>query len=102
MRDALSLINQTLEEGARRAGRRLRRRHPLAVAWFEQEGFNQGEFGVAETLSKAKKTSVDGMIEAGILKAGAGKVRLLRPAELPDDWTRRPTVAEPAGKWCII
>ena len=44
---------------------------------------------MAETLSKAKNTSVDGMIEAGILKAGGGKVRLLRPHELPDDWDPR-------------
>ena len=57
-----------------------------AVAWFEQFGFADGEFGVAETLSKAKNTSVSGMVEAGILTSGAGKVRLLRPHELPDDW----------------
>ena len=38
------------------------------------------------------------MIEAGILKAGAGQVRLLRPDELPADWDpqtdRRRTVWE--------
>ena len=86
VRDALSLINQTLEEALAEQEGDFDADTRWAVAWFEQEGFNQGEFGVAETLSKAKNTSVDGMIEAGILKAGAGKVRLLRPAELPDDW----------------
>jgi len=45
-----------------------------------------GDYGVAETLSKAKDTSVGGMVEAGILASGHGKVRLLKPAELPDDW----------------
>ncbi len=29
-----------------------------ALAWFEQHGFAEGEFGVAEMLSKAKNTSV--------------------------------------------
>ena len=89
VRDALSLINQTLEEALAEQEGDFDADTRWAVAWFEQAGFNQGEFGVAETLSKAKNTSVDGMIEAGILKAGGGKVRLLRPAELPDDWDPR-------------
>jgi putative DNA methylase len=41
---------------------------------------------VAETLSKAKNTSVGGMVEAGIVASRAGRVRLLRPAELPANW----------------
>jgi putative DNA methylase len=41
---------------------------------------------VAETLSKAKNTSVDGMVEAGILASKVGKVRLLRPDELSESW----------------
>ena len=41
---------------------------------------------MAETLSKAKNTSVQGMVEAGILVSRAGKVRLLRPDDLPTDW----------------
>ncbi|MEA4910151.1 MAG: hypothetical protein VB089_21195, partial [Anaerolineaceae bacterium] len=57
-----------------------------ALAWFEQHGFGEGEYGVAETLSKAKDTSVNGMVEAGILASGRGKVRLLKPAELAENW----------------
>ena len=83
VRDALSLINQTLEEALAEQEGDFDADTRWAVAWFEQAGFNQGEFGVAETLSKAKNTSVDGMIEAGILNAGAGKVRLLRPRRTP-------------------
>ncbi len=68
------------------------------MAWFEQFGFGEGPFGDAETLSKAKNTSVQGMVEAGILSARAGKVRLLRREELPADWNpatdRRLTVWE--------
>ena len=86
VRDALSLINQTLEEALVEQEGDFDADTRWAVAWFEQVGFNQGDFGIAETLSKAKNTSVDGMIEAGILHAGGGNVRLLRPDELPDDW----------------
>lgn len=86
VRDALILINQTLdeilveEEGDFDADTR------WALAWFEQYRFGDGSFGLAETLSKAKNTSVQGMIDAGILASDAGKVRLLRPVELPKDW----------------
>jgi putative DNA methylase len=45
-----------------------------------------GEYGVAEQLSKSKNTSVAGMVDAGILKSSRGKVRLLKPAELPASW----------------
>ena len=57
-----------------------------ALAWFEQHGFTAGDYGVAETLSKAKNTSVQGLVEAGILNSQAGQVRLLKPDELPADW----------------
>src|SRR5205814_2168324 len=57
-----------------------------ALTWFEQSGFDEGEYGVAEQLSKSKNTSVGGMVEAGILESKRGKVRLLRPEELPADW----------------
>ena len=56
-----------------------------AISWFEQFGFDSEDFGVAETLSKAKNTSVSGMVEAGILESGMGRVRLLRPCELPNN-----------------
>src|SRR5262249_15598619 len=55
-----------------------------ALAWFEQQGFAEGEYGVAETLSKAKNTSVAAMVQAEILLSKRGKVRLLKPAEVPD------------------
>jgi len=86
VRDALALINQTLDEVLVEQEGDFDADSRWALAWFEQSGFSEGEFGVAEILSKAKNTSVGGMVEAGILAAKGGKVRLLKPAELPDDW----------------
>jgi putative DNA methylase len=40
-----------------------------ALTWFDQMGFAEGDFGVAEQLSKSKNTSVPGLAEAGILVA---------------------------------
>jgi putative DNA methylase len=86
VRDALALINQTLDEALAEQEGDFDADTRWALAWFEQSGFAEGEYGVAETLSKAKNTSVSGMVEAGILESKRGKVRLLKPAELPVDW----------------
>ena len=86
VREALSLINQTLDEVLAEQEGDFDAETRWALAWFEQSGFDEGEYGVAETLSTAKNTSVAGMVEAGILDAAAGRVRLLRPNELPDQW----------------
>ncbi len=86
VRDALALINQVLDETLSEQEGDFDADTRFALAWFEQHGFVEGEFGIAETLSKAKNTSVKGLEDAGILKQGRGKVRLLRPSELPEDW----------------
>ncbi|HKY20393.1 MAG TPA: hypothetical protein VJM31_04165 [Vicinamibacterales bacterium] len=86
VREALGLINQTLDEALAEQEGDFDADSRWALAWFEQSGFSEGDYGVAETLSTAKNTSVGGMVEAGILSAGRGKVRLLRPDELPVDW----------------
>jgi putative DNA methylase len=86
VRTALSLINQTLTEVLSEQEDEFDADTRWAMAWFDQYGFTEGEFGVAETLSKAKNTSVDGMGRAGILAKKGGKVRLLKPTELSDDW----------------
>jgi putative DNA methylase len=86
VREALALINATLDEALTEQEGDFDADSRWALAWFEQSGFAEGEFGVAETLSKAKNTSVGGLAEAGILEARRGKVRLLKPEELPADW----------------
>ncbi|GIX22527.1 MAG: hypothetical protein KatS3mg121_1310 [Gammaproteobacteria bacterium] len=86
VREALALINQVLDESLAEQEGDFDADTRWALAWFEQNGFESGEFGVAETLSKAKNTSVAGMVEAGILESRRGKVRLLRPEELPEEW----------------
>jgi len=86
VRTALGIINQVLgevlaeQEGDFDADTR------WALAWFEQFGTSEGPYGVAETLSKAKNTAVKGLEEAGVVKAGKGKVQLLGRTDLHADW----------------
>ncbi len=89
VREALALINQTLDEVLAEQEGDFDADTRWALAWFEQHGFSDGAFGSAETLSKAKNTSVTGMVEAGILASRGGKVRLLAPPELPSNWDPR-------------
>jgi len=86
VREALTLINQILDEVLAEQEGDFDADSRWAIAWFDQFGFAEGEYGIAETLSKAKNTSVSGMVEAGILISKGGKVRLLKPEELPEDW----------------
>ena len=86
VREALSLINQTLDEALAEQEGDFDSESRWALAWFDQLGFTEGEYDIAETLSKAKNTSVAGMVTAGILESGRGKVRLLKPDELSEDW----------------
>jgi putative DNA methylase len=86
VRDALALINQTLDEALAEQEGDFDADTRWAVAWFEQAAFEAGDYGVAETLSKAKNTSVAGMVDAKFLSSRGGKVRLLRPDELAADW----------------
>jgi len=86
VRAALALINQTLDEALAEQEGDFDADTRWALTWFEQTGFAEGDYGVAEQLSKSKNTAVSGLVDAGIIVSKAGKVRLLKPAELPADW----------------
>lgn len=59
----------------------------FCLHWFEGQGWAEGKFGDADVLARAKGTSVGGLQECGVVESGAGKLRLLRWAELPRDWS---------------
>jgi len=100
VRAALALINQVLDEALAEQEGDFDADTRWALAWFEQMGFAEGEYGVAEQLSKSKNTAVSGLAEAGILFSGKGKVRLLKPAELPADWD--PTTDSRLTVWEMV
>lgn len=87
VRQALSLINEALDEVLAEQEGDFDSDSRWAVSWFEHVGFEEGEYGVAEVLSKAKATSIDRMREGHILQSGRGKVRLLKPEELRPQWS---------------
>jgi putative DNA methylase len=86
VRTALSLINQTLTEVLSSQEDEFDPDTRWAIPWFEQHGFDEGDFGDAELLSKAKVTSIGGLRDAHMIHSKGGRVRLLRPDELSPHW----------------
>jgi len=86
VRTALGLINAVLDEILAEQEGEFDPDTRWAIAWYEQHGMKDAEYGVAETLSKAKNTSVGGLVEAGIVAAARGRVRLLARDEYDADW----------------
>ncbi|MGH7496851.1 MAG: DUF1156 domain-containing protein, partial [bacterium] len=60
VRTALTLINQALDEFLAEQEGEFDSDTRWALAWFEQHGHQEGPFGEAETLSRAKNTSING------------------------------------------
>lgn len=80
VKTALQLINRFLAEDD------FDHDTQFCLHWFEQHGWSDGKFGEADTLARAKGTSVDGVKHAKVLYATGGVVRLLKWAEYPLDW----------------
>jgi putative DNA methylase len=83
---ALVHINKAIDEYFAHAEGELDADTRFCIGWFDQFGFEAGEFGTADVLARAKGTSVDGVREAGVIEAGKGKVRLLPIKNLPKKW----------------
>ena len=99
VRTALTLINEKLEEVLSAEETEFDADTRWALTWYRQYGHEPGPFGDAETLSKAKNTSVSGVVQAGIVESRRGEVRLLTREDLDQTgWDpaadKRPTVWE--------
>ena len=86
VRQALIEINRVLDETLAEAEGDMDADTRFCVAWFEQYGSAERAYGEAEVLFTAKNTSFDGLMRAGVLAGGGGKVRLKRRDELDSDW----------------
>ena len=97
VREALALIAESLNEALAAQEDDLDTASRWALAWFEEHGFDAGDHGAAEALANAGNTTVNGMVEAGIIRSRAGEVRLLRPEELPSWWD--PAIDDRPATW---
>lgn len=84
--DALVLINRAITDYLSPESGNFDADTQFCSSWFDQFGWRTGPFGEADTLARAKGTSVDGVREAGVVESGGGKVRLLKWSEYEADW----------------
>src|SRR6266498_1629798 len=84
VRTALQLINQELDVVLAEQEGEFDTDTRFAITWFDQHAFTEGAFGEADVLARAKNTSVQGLVNAGIAVARGGKLHLLKRDELPE------------------
>lgn len=84
--DALILINRAITEYLSPDSGSFDADTQFCASWFDQYGWSAGPFGEADTLTRAKGTSVDGVRNAGVVESGGGKVRLLKWGEYATNW----------------
>lgn len=89
VRTALGIINAELDRHLEAQEGETDPDTRFCVAWFAQFGMREGPSGDADGLARAKVTSIDGLIRAGVLEARGGKTRLLNREEMDREWDPR-------------
>jgi len=98
--DALILINRSITEYLSPESGAFDADTQFCSGWFEQYGWSAGPFGVADTLARAKGTSVEGVVAAGVVESGGGKVRLLKWQDYPTGWDPKTDDRMPVWEAC--
>jgi putative DNA methylase len=86
VRSALARINEILDQVLAEQEGDFDATTRFAIAWYRQHGYGVGKFGDADSLARARNTSVDVMDRNGILTSRANKVQLIKPADLPEEY----------------
>ena len=68
--------------------------------WFQQYGWNEGPFGTADILARAKGTSVANIQASGVITAVGGKVQLLTWQEYPENYDPATDKNRPTWEAC--
>ncbi len=84
--EALTLINAVLGEIVDGEETELDADSRFAITWFEQHRFEPGPSGDADSVARAKNTSLSGILQSGIGETSAGKFRLYHREELDEEW----------------
>lgn len=86
VKDALLLVNATLDEVIGEQESDFDPDTRFAVKWYRQYGWTQETSGIADQLARSSDTSIGALERGGIFEAKGGKARLLSPTQLEDAW----------------
>ncbi len=77
VREALAAINRAIADYDERQAGDLDSATRFCLDWFKQHGYEEGPYGDAETLARAKDVIIGKLHSGGLLTAEGGRVKLL-------------------------
>ena len=86
VRSALARINEILDQVLNEQEGDFDVTSRFAIGWYRQIGYGVGKFGDADSLARARNTSVEVMARDGILTSRANNVQLIKPTDLSWDY----------------
>lgn len=86
VKDALQLINATLDEVLGEQEADFDPDTRFAVRWYRQYGWAADRSGIADQLARSSDTSIVALERGEIFEAKGGKARLLSPTQLEGIW----------------
>ncbi|WP_104088074.1 DUF1156 domain-containing protein [Cryobacterium sp. N19] len=86
VKDALILVNATLDEVIGDQESDFDSDTRFAIKWYRQYGWERENSGIADQLARSSDTSVGTLERGGIFEAKGGKARLLAPSQLDGAW----------------
>ena len=97
---ALQLINKELDEVLNGLQGNFDNLTRFLISWFEQYGLEKGAYGTADSIAKARVSSVDNARIEGLVESSGGFVRILHRSELSDDLVTDPKVQKTVWGCC--
>ncbi|MCI5043003.1 MAG: DUF1156 domain-containing protein [Donghicola eburneus] len=86
VKTALQLINSQLDEYLNDLHGEFDAETRFTATWFQQHGFDKGEYGTANSIATARGISVESVKHAGIVESSAGSVRIFKRDEIDPEW----------------
>ncbi len=86
VRSALARINEILDQVLNEQEGDFDADTRFAIEWYRQCGYASGLFGEADNMARGRGTAVETLARGGILTSAAGKVTLIAPDQLPEDY----------------
>jgi putative DNA methylase len=101
VKEALLLINATLDEVLNEQESDFDPETRFAVKWYKQFGWTEGQSGIADQLARSSDTSIGALERGGVFEAKAGKAKLLSPTSLQELWD--PETDDRISIWeCVV
>ncbi len=86
VRSALVRINEILDQVLNEQEGDFDADTRFAIEWYRQCGYGSGVFGEADNMARGRNTAVETLARGGILTSAAGKVTLIAPHQLSEDY----------------